>query len=104
MLLHRDRGLAYHRCITGKNRVFAEAGRLEERSVAFALAFITEANGSVPRNSGRMLIRIDGSSIGSMGGGAVEALALQEAAEALRTEKSRTTRRSLTSKGEALSE
>lgn len=104
MLLHRDRGLAYHRCITGKNRISAEAGRLEERSVAFALAFITKPMAQFRETQAEWLIRIDGSSIGSIDEGAMEALVLQEAAEALRTEKSRMARRSLISKGEALSE
>ena len=80
--------------------LFAEAHRLEEKGEAFAIAFITEASGSVPRNSGRMLIRIDGSSVGTVGGGPMEAQVLEEAAEALREGRSRTVRRRLTPDGE----
>ena len=81
--------------------LFAEASRLEEKGEAFAIAFIIDAVGSVPRNSARMLIRLDGSSMGTIGGGPMEALVLQEAAEALSAGESRTVRRRLTPSGEA---
>ena len=45
---------------------------------------IVEVSGSTPRGVGaKMLLRADGSSIGSIGGGALEAAALQDAREAL---------------------
>jgi len=84
---------------SSENSVFAEAHRLESLGEAFALAFIIESRGSTPRNSGRMLIRSDGSSVGTVGGGAMEAMVLEEAAEALREGVSRTVQRNLVPEG-----
>jgi xanthine dehydrogenase accessory factor len=79
--------------------VFAEAHRLESLGHAFALAFIIESRGSTPRDSGRMLIRLDGSTVGTVGGGPLEAQVIAEALEALKEGTSRTVRRSLTPEG-----
>ena len=85
--------------MNGETGVFAEAHRLEERGEAFAFAFIVESRGSVPRNSGRMIIRADGTSIGTVGGGPLEAQVIAEALEALGEGLPRTVRRSLTREG-----
>lgn len=79
--------------------VFAEAHRLESRGEAFALAFIIESRGSTPRESGRMLIRADGTCAGTIGGGPMEAQVIVEAGEALAEGCSRTVSRTLTPEG-----
>ena len=84
-----------------ENGVFAEAHRLEERGEAFALAFIIESTGSVPRQNGRMIIRIDGTTLGTVGGGPLEVQVIQEAKEALAEGLSRTVDRRLTPSGES---
>ena len=80
--------------------IFAEALRLEQRGEAFALAFIIESSGSVPRQSGRMLIHSNGEAVGTIGGGAMEAQVLEEAVQAIHEGLSRTVKRRLTPKGE----
>ena len=51
---------------------------------------IVEVSGSTPRGVGaKMLVRADGSSVGTIGGGALEAAALSDAREALRSGASR---------------
>ena len=63
--------------------LFEEAARLEAANRPFAIASILSARGSIPRNSGRMLIREDGSSLGSVGGGPLELYVMGQAMEAL---------------------
>jgi xanthine dehydrogenase accessory factor len=84
-----------------ENGVYAEAHRLEEKGEAFALAFIIESTGSVPRQSGRMIVRIDGTTLGTVGGGPLEVQVIQEAREALAEGRSRTVDRRLTPSGES---
>jgi xanthine dehydrogenase accessory factor len=51
---------------------------------AVALATITRARGSVPRNSGaKMVVYPDGRMVGTVGGGEMESLVMREAASAL---------------------
>ncbi|MDF7680218.1 XdhC family protein [Enterobacteriaceae bacterium ESL0689] len=69
--------------------IFAEAARLEEQNHPFALAQIVESRGSTPRHSAQMLIREDGSIIGTIGGGMVERKVIAAALEALRDKESR---------------
>ncbi|MCX8033338.1 MAG: XdhC/CoxI family protein [Thermoleophilia bacterium] len=58
-----------------------------------AWVFVLETEGSAPRHAGAsMLVRRDGSSVGSVGGGPVEAYALKHAREVLKEKKSRTVR------------
>lgn len=65
----------------------AEAVRRRE---AVALATIVQTRGSTPRQVGtKMLIRPDGTSTGTVGGGALEAAIIEAAQEALRQGKSR---------------
>ncbi len=85
--------------MNNESGVFAEAHRLEERGEAFAFAFIIKSQGSVPRNSGRMIVHADGSTVGTVGGGSLEAQVIKEAMEALGEGRSRTVRRELTGKG-----
>lgn len=69
--------------------IFAEAARLEEQNRPFALAQIVESRGSTPRHSAQMLIREDGSIMGTIGGGMVERKVIDAALEALREQVSR---------------
>jgi xanthine dehydrogenase accessory factor len=65
--------------------VYIEAGRLAEAGQAFCTVLITATKGSTPRKAGTMmLVRADGSSVGTVGGGSAEVLATREAQEALR--------------------
>lgn len=65
--------------------IFTEAGRLAEAGQSFCLALITATKGSTPRKAGTMmLVRSDGSLVGTVGGGGAEALAKREALQALR--------------------
>ena len=55
-----------------------------------ALATIVSVKGSVPRHTGsKMLVRTDGSIVGTVGGGAMESLAIQEALAAIGDGRSR---------------
>lgn len=57
----------------------AAAGR------GFCLAIISEAKGSVPRRAGStMLVRADGSTVGTVGGGTVERMVVDDALAAIR--------------------
>ena len=56
----------------------------------FVLASVSEGSGSMPRHRGAcMLVRMDGSTVGSVGGGALEAEAIQQAGEAFRLKSDR---------------
>ncbi|MGF6189277.1 XdhC family protein [Serratia sp. 2723] len=69
--------------------IFAQAARLEEQNHPFALAQIVDSRGSTPRHSAQMLIREDGSIVGTIGGGMVERKVIAEALEALQEKASR---------------
>lgn len=81
--------------------VFEEAARLERENRPFALATIVRAKGSTPRSEGAMIIRSDGSALGTVGGGAMELYVVDQAIEAMAEGKSRTVRRELYGDGEA---
>ncbi len=66
------------------SEIFIEAGRLAESGKGSCLAVVTATKGSTPRKAGAMmLVRSDGSSIGTVGGGGAEAEARKEALKAL---------------------
>ena len=66
------------------SEIFIEAGRLADSGKGFCLAIVTATKGSTPRKAGTMmLVRADGSSIGTVGGGGAEAVAHKEALKAL---------------------
>lgn len=69
--------------------IFSEAARLEEQNRPFALAQIVDSRGSTPRHSAQMLIREDGTILGTIGGGMVERRVIDEALEALNEKASR---------------
>ncbi|MFC0225539.1 selenium-dependent molybdenum cofactor biosynthesis protein YqeB [Serratia aquatilis] len=69
--------------------IFAEAARLEEGNRPFALAQIIESRGSTPRHSGQMLIMADGNCIGTIGGGMIERMVIEQALAAIAERKAR---------------
>ena len=71
-------------------RLFQELlGELEQGRDA-VLVTIIASSGSTPRGAGsRMLVRVDGTSLGTIGGGAVEYRATQMAVEAMKEKTSR---------------
>lgn len=69
--------------------IFAEAAKLEEQNRPFALAQIIDSRGSAPRHTAQMLIRDDGTIIGTIGGGVIERHVINEALEALREKTAR---------------
>src|SRR5262249_57045253 len=69
---------------------FDEIQRLRQDGRKAALATIVQIRGSVPSfQSAKMLVRDDGSTLGSVGGGCVEAEVWAAAQDVLREEKSR---------------
>ncbi|MCL6270479.1 selenium-dependent molybdenum cofactor biosynthesis protein YqeB [Sansalvadorimonas sp. 2012CJ34-2] len=79
--------------------LFAEAARLTESNTPFALATIVSTKGSAPRHSSQMLVRRDGTVLGTVGGGLIENHVIDQAMEAIVARKPRTIQRSLTRKG-----
>ena len=80
--------------------LFQEAARLSEENRPFAIATILDAKGSTPRSHGRMLITPDGTTLGTVGGGAMELFVVKEATDALALGQPRTVRRDLVQSGE----
>ena len=70
--------------------VFEEMARLRREGKRAALATIVEIRGSVPSfATAKMLVREDGSTLGSVGGGCVEAEVWAAAQDAIKEEKAR---------------
>lgn len=70
--------------------LFAEIVRLRNLGQKCALATIVEVNGSIPSyESAKILVREDGSMVGTIGGGCVEAEVWNAAREVIETEKPR---------------
>ena len=70
--------------------VFEELVRLRRLGQKSALATIVEVRGSIPSfESAKLLVREDGSMVGTIGGGCVEAEVWNAAREVLETEKPR---------------
>ena len=66
------------------SNLLAQVAKDVDEGVAVAVATVVETSRSVPRHAGaKMLIYRDGSSMGTIGGGEMEARVLQEAAGAL---------------------
>lgn len=60
--------------------IFRALAEAHESGADVALITITATSGSMPRHAGsRMLVRADGSTLGTIGGGAMEARVIQEA-------------------------
>ncbi|MBB7887298.1 EF2563 family selenium-dependent molybdenum hydroxylase system protein [Escherichia coli] len=69
--------------------IFTEAAKLEEQNCPFAMAQIVDSRGSTPRHSAQMLVRTDGSIVGTIGGGMVERKVIEESLQALQERKPR---------------
>jgi len=69
--------------------IYKEAAALESENRAFAIAMITEAKGSTPRSKARMLVRDDGTTVGTIGGGPAEIFVIEQSLEAIQEGKSR---------------
>jgi xanthine dehydrogenase accessory factor len=68
-----------------KNDIYAEITRLSNAGEDAALCTVISAAGSTPREEGaKMLVRTDGSIMGTVGGGAVEKAVVNEALEVIR--------------------
>jgi xanthine dehydrogenase accessory factor len=68
-----------------QNDIYAELMRLSAAGEQAALATIISAEGSTPREEGaKMLVRADGSIMGTVGGGAVEKAVIKESLEVIR--------------------
>src|SRR5712672_846636 len=68
--------------------IYDEIVRLRKLSQKCALATIVQVNGSIPSyESAKMLVREDGSMVGTIGGGCVEAEVWNAAREVIETEK-----------------
>ena len=65
--------------------IYQEIAKITAEGGEAALATVVSAHGSTPRGVGtKMLVRADGSIIGSIGGGSVEAQVIKKAAEVIR--------------------
>ena len=80
--------------------IFTEAVRLEKENCPFALAQIIEAKGSTPRHTGQMIVLPDGTIFGTIGGGMVERLVIDQAVEAIAERKPRIFQGRMTRSGE----
>lgn len=68
--------------------IFRELVKLASECQDAALVTIISVNGSTPREEGaKMLVRSDGSILGTIGGGSLEELAIREALEVMKTGK-----------------
>jgi len=77
--------------------ITAEAARLLQAGRPFALATLVDAHGSTPQRVGaRLLIRDDGTTLGTLGGGCIEADVLQAAAGLIASSEARLLRFELT--------
>lgn len=66
-----------------QQELLAEQLRAQNEHKNYATVTIISAEGSTPRSSGKMLVFEDGTSVGTIGGGRVERLAAQDAAECI---------------------
>src|ERR1700746_2781090 len=70
--------------------IYEEVGRLRRLGQKSTLATIVQVNGSIPSyESAKLLVREDGSMIGTIGGGCVEAEVWNAAREVMERERSR---------------
>jgi len=82
--------------------LFNEMAKLVQEGVSFAVATIFDKTGSAPRTAGaKMVVRPDGSIVGTIGGGRLEADAIELAREALASRWTRIQSFDLTSKDAA---
>ncbi|MDX9826211.1 MAG: XdhC/CoxI family protein [Spirochaetia bacterium] len=70
-------------------KVLAEAAVLSAEGRAFAMVSIVSSEGSAPRTRARLLVRADGSTLGTIGGGNLETKVVSEALACIAESKSR---------------
>lgn len=81
--------------------IYQEIARLIESGEEAAVATVVAASGSTPREEGaKMLVRPDGSILGTVGGGNIEKQVIQEAQEVIRSGKAKKLDYRLNPKGE----
>jgi len=81
--------------------IYQEVVRIRNEGEEAAMATVISASGSTPREEGaKMLIKADGSTLGTIGGGKIEAQVIKEAAEVIRKGKPQHLRYSLKEGGE----
>ncbi len=74
--------------MTGIKDIHEEVSRLRRSDQACAITTIVRSSGSTPRKAGaKMLVRADGSTLGTVGGGRVEADVIERALSAIRDQK-----------------
>ena len=84
-----------------QNDIYAELARLSAAGEDTALATVISAAGSTPREEGaKMLVRADGSIMGTVGGGAVEKATIKEALEVIKRGKAKKLEYKLNAAGE----
>lgn len=84
-----------------QNDIYAELARLSAAGEEAALATVISAEGSTPREEGaKMLVRPDGSILGTVGGGAIEKTVIKDALEVIRKGRPRKIEYRLSAKGE----
>lgn len=81
-------------------KIFAEAAKLEQQNSPFALAQIVDSRGSTPRHCAQMLVRNDGSVMGTIGGGMMERRVIEESLLAITERKPRLFHGRMARKGE----
>ena len=79
--------------------IFAKAAQLEQENIPFALANIIGTRGSAPRHSGQMIVKADGSILGTVGGGMIERYVIEQSLEALQERKARVVKGRMTRTG-----
>ena len=81
--------------------IYQEILDIKARGEDAALVTIISASGSTPREAGvKMLVRADGSIVGTIGGGNLELMATKEAVKAIQTGKSKRIEHKLTPEGD----
>jgi xanthine dehydrogenase accessory factor len=68
--------------------IFKEIVKLQEENLSFAIVTIIKSKGSTPRHVGKMVVKEDGSIIGTIGGGPSEKYTIGKAIEAIKNNKS----------------
>jgi xanthine dehydrogenase accessory factor len=81
------------------NDIYQEIVRVKTEGEEAALVTVVSASGSTPREEGaKMLVKPDGSIIGTIGGGSLEAQIIKEAVKVIKQGKPKRLHRSLTAK------
>lgn len=76
--------------------LFEKAAQLEKQNQAFAMVTITKSEGSTPRSQAKMIVLADGTTYGTVGGGASEYEAIKRACKLIGERRNETMNMSLT--------